>query len=118
MSPPHWLTALGIPEECISNHSSAEENRRRFSIRPQRGNERDQNLLHRNRTSTSRPHLVQSEIALDGFHVDHRLCRIRQCSVLRLALREVDRAQKSLPRRLAQLDEYDMHCSVYGLVQT
>jgi len=42
MSPPQWLTALGIPEECVSNHSSAEEKGRRFSIRPQRGNERDQ----------------------------------------------------------------------------
>lgn len=42
MSPPQWLTALGIPEDCVSNSSSAQERGCRFSIRPQRGNRRDQ----------------------------------------------------------------------------
>lgn len=39
MSVPGWLLALGIPENCITGNSSAEENKRRFSIRPQAGDE-------------------------------------------------------------------------------
>lgn len=42
MSAPQWLTALGIPEECVSNGSSAHEKGRRFSIRPRRGNQIDE----------------------------------------------------------------------------
>jgi hypothetical protein len=39
VSVPPWLTALGIPEKCVSNSSSAEEKGRRFSIHPQPGDE-------------------------------------------------------------------------------
>lgn len=42
MSAPQWLTTLGIPEECISNSSSAQEKGRRFSIRPRRSNQIDE----------------------------------------------------------------------------
>lgn len=37
MKPPQWLIALGVPEMCISQNSSAKEHARRFSIRPQPG---------------------------------------------------------------------------------
>jgi hypothetical protein len=39
---PEWLTALGIPEECISDVTSVTERTRRFSIRPRRGSGEDQ----------------------------------------------------------------------------
>ncbi len=39
MSAPQWLLALGIPEGCVSNSSSAEERGRRFSIHSQPGDE-------------------------------------------------------------------------------
>ena len=41
MNAPQWLLALGIPEGCISNKSSAEEKGRQFSIRSRRGNKKD-----------------------------------------------------------------------------
>ena len=37
MSVPQQLIALGIPEKCVQRLSSAEENRRRFSISPHTG---------------------------------------------------------------------------------
>jgi hypothetical protein len=37
MSAPKWLIALGIPEDCIAQKSSAEERGCRFSIHPRRG---------------------------------------------------------------------------------
>ena len=41
MTAPAWLLELGIPEDCISNSSSAREKGRRFSIRPRRGSNAD-----------------------------------------------------------------------------
>jgi len=39
MSVPDWLKALGIPEECIAQSSSASEKGRSFSIRPRQGDQ-------------------------------------------------------------------------------
>jgi hypothetical protein len=39
MRAPQWLTALGIPEDCISRASSAKGLKRSFSIRPQEGDQ-------------------------------------------------------------------------------
>jgi hypothetical protein len=37
LNPPKWLTALGIPEECISRNSSAAEHGRSFAIQRRKG---------------------------------------------------------------------------------
>ena len=37
MTPPSWLLKLGVPADCISQSSSASENQRSFSIRPESG---------------------------------------------------------------------------------
>lgn len=36
---PQWITGLGIPEECVSEASSAEEKGRRFSVAPAAGDQ-------------------------------------------------------------------------------
>jgi len=38
---PEWLFALGIPAQCITSQSAAEEQGRRFTIRPRRGADGD-----------------------------------------------------------------------------
>ena len=34
MKPPQWFEAIGIPEECVSKASAAQEHGRRFSVAP------------------------------------------------------------------------------------
>jgi hypothetical protein len=41
MSVPDWMSALNIPAACVSNRTVVEENKRRFSVSPRRGQVKD-----------------------------------------------------------------------------